>query len=312
MWRQSGTAAIRRRSTVSAEPVRRRQSFPMDIFTTIGELKSTVREWRRQGVVTGFVPTMGNLHDGHLSLINVARSRADRVVASIFVNPLQFGDGEDYSGYPRTEERDKALLVDNGCDALFMPEVRELYPEGGVPVTIVEVPDLSNVLCGAHRPGHFRGVTTVVAKLFNLVEPDLAVFGEKDYQQLVIIRRMVEDLCFPVEVVGAPTGREADGLAMSSRNQYLTESQRQTAPALHRELLSAARALSEGERGFGEVCDQALAALWEEGFKPDYFEIRRASDLAEPGEADKQLVILVAARLGRARLIDNERVTIPG
>lgn len=284
----------------------------MDLYTTIGELKSAVRAWRREGLIIGFVPTMGNLHDGHLSLINVARTRADRVVASIFVNPLQFGEDEDYSSYPRTEERDKTLLADNGCDALFMPEVRELYPEGGMPVTIVEVPDLSNVLCGAHRPGHFRGVTTVVAKLFNLVEPDLAVFGEKDYQQLVIIRRMAEDLCFPVEIVGAPTGREDDGLAMSSRNQYLTESERHVAPALHRELLKAARALSEGERDFGKICDQALADLWEEGFKPDYFEIRRASDLAEPEAADRQLVVLVAARLGRARLIDNERVTTPG
>jgi len=282
----------------------------MDTYTKIGELKSAVRAWRREGLVIGFVPTMGNLHAGHLSLINVARSRADRVVASIFVNPLQFGEGEDYSSYPRTEERDNALLEENGCDAVFMPAATELYPESGMPVTIVEVPELSNILCGAHRPGHFRGVATVVAKLFNLVEPDLAVFGEKDYQQLVVIRRMVEDLCFPVEIVGAPTGRERDGLAMSSRNQYLTESERDIAPALHRELLLAVKALSEGERDFGKICDQALAALWEEGFKPDYFEIRRAADLGEAGEADRQLVILVAARLGRARLIDNERVDL--
>ncbi len=282
----------------------------MDTYTKIEELKSAVRAWRREGLVIGFVPTMGNLHEGHLSLINVARSRADRVVASIFVNPLQFGEDEDYSSYPRTEGRDKVLLDENGCDALFMPAVRELYPESGMPVTIVEVPELSNILCGAHRPGHFRGVATVVAKLFNLVEPDLAVFGEKDYQQLVVIRRMVEDLCFPVEVVGAPTGREDDGLAMSSRNQYLTESERQMAPALHRELMRAAKVLREGERDFEKICDEALAVLWEEGFKPDYFEIRRAADLAEAGESDTQLVILVAARLGQARLIDNERVDL--
>jgi pantoate--beta-alanine ligase len=282
----------------------------MDVYTTIEDLKSAVRAWRREGLVIGFVPTMGNLHEGHLSLINVARSRADRVVASIFVNPLQFGEGEDYSSYPRTEERDRALLEENGCDAVFLPAVRELYPERGMPVTIVEVPELSNILCGAHRPGHFRGVATVVAKLFNLVEPDLAVFGEKDFQQLVVIQRMVEDLCFPVEIVGAPTGREDDGLAMSSRNQYLSESERQIAPALHRELEHAAKALSEGERDFAKICDRVLAALWEEGFKPDYCEIRRAADLAEAGEADRELVILVAARLGRARLIDNERIDL--
>lgn len=283
----------------------------MEIFTKIEELKVAVREWRRGGQVIGFVPTMGNLHDGHLSLINMARQRADKVIASIFVNPLQFGEGEDYSNYPRTEDRDRVLLDKNGCGALFMPAVTELYPEGGLPVTIVEVPGLSNILCGAHRPGHFRGVTTVVAKLFNLVEPDLAVFGEKDYQQLVIIRRMVEDLCFPVEIVPAPTGREDDGLAMSSRNQYLTESDRQTAPALYRELDRAARAVGDGDREFGKLCDRAVAALWEEGFRPDYFEIRRASDLADVGPEDKDLVIVAAARLGKARLIDNVRVQLP-
>ncbi len=283
----------------------------MEIFAKIEELKVAVREWRRDGKVIGFVPTMGNLHDGHLSLINMARQRADQVIASIFVNPLQFGEGEDYSNYPRTEDRDRALLEKNGCDALFMPTVKELYPEGGLPVTIVEVPGLSNILCGAHRPGHFRGVTTVVAKLFNLVEPDLAVFGEKDYQQLVIIRRMVEDLCFPVEIVPAPTGRENDGLAMSSRNQYLTESERQTAPALYRELDRASRAVADGDREFAKLCDRAVAALWEEGFQPDYFEIRRAADLAEIGPDDRDLVIVTAARLGKARLIDNLRVQLP-
>jgi pantoate--beta-alanine ligase len=283
----------------------------MDIYSRIEELRATVRGWRRDGQVIGFVPTMGNLHDGHLSLIDMARQRADRVVASIFVNPLQFGEGEDFSSYPRTEERDRRLLEDNGCDGLFMPAVKELYPEGGMPVTIVEVPELSNILCGAHRPGHFRGVTTVVAKLFNLVEPDLAVFGEKDYQQLVVIRRMVEDLCFPVEIVPAPTGREPDGLAMSSRNQYLTESERRTAPSMYRELQRVARVISEGERDLGKACDAAVAALWEEGFRPDYFEVRRASNLAEVGADDRDLVILAAARLGRARLIDNVRLRLP-
>jgi pantoate--beta-alanine ligase len=198
----------------------------MELYRSFAELRTAVRAWKRDGLVVGFVPTMGNLHDGHLSLIHQARNRSDRVVASIFVNPLQFGEGEDFSSYPRTEERDLALLADAGCDGLFLPTVEEMYPEGGMPITIVEVPGLSNVLCGAHRPGHFRGVTTVVAKLFNLVDPDIAVFGAKDYQQLVLIQRMVEDLCFPVEIVPAPTGREADGLAMSSRNQYLGADER--------------------------------------------------------------------------------------
>jgi pantoate--beta-alanine ligase len=253
---------------------------------------------------------MGNLHDGHLSLIRKARERSDRVVASIFVNPLQFGEGEDFDGYPRTESRDQSLLIENGCDALFAPAVTELYPEGGMPVTIVEVPQLSNILCGAHRPGHFRGVATVVAKLFNLVEPDLAVFGEKDYQQLVVIRRMVEDLCFPVEIVPATTGREPDGLAMSSRNQYLTDNERAIAPVLFAELRKAVEALGSGKQTPEELCRAGLAALEEAGFRPDYFEIRRASDLAQVGEDDLRVVIMAAAWLGRARLIDNIQVDL--
>jgi pantoate--beta-alanine ligase len=252
---------------------------------------------------------MGNLHDGHLSLIHQATERADKVVASIFVNPLQFGEGEDYSTYPRTEERDRALLADAGCDGLFLPTVEEMYPEGGLPVTIVEVPGLSNVLCGAHRPGHFRGVTTVVAKLFNLVDPDIAVFGAKDYQQLVLIQRMVDDLCFPVEIVPAPTGREDDGLAMSSRNQYLTEEERATAPVLFRELSRVAGTVSGGGDARG-ACDQAFATLEAAGFRPDYLEVRRASDLAKPSDGDRELVVLAAAWLGRARLIDNVRFSL--
>jgi pantoate--beta-alanine ligase len=228
-------------------------------------------------------------------------------VASIFVNPLQFGEGEDFSSYPRTEERDLALLADAGCDGLFLPTVEEMYPEGGMPITIVEVPGLSNVLCGAHRPGHFRGVTTVVAKLFNLVDPDIAVFGAKDYQQLVLIQRMVEDLCFPVEIVPAPTGREADGLAMSSRNQYLGADERVTAPLLYGELKQVAEAVSGGEADLAAVCRRAVDALECAGFRPDYVEVRRASDLAVPDAGDADLVVLAAAWLGKARLIDNVR-----
>jgi len=282
----------------------------VDIYKNISELRTAVRSWRKEGQVIGFVPTMGNLHDGHLSLIRKARERSDRVVASIFVNPLQFGEGEDFDGYPRTEKRDQGLLIEHGCDALFTPAVAELYPEGGMPVTIVEVPQLSNILCGVNRPGHFRGVATVVAKLFNLVEPDLAVFGEKDYQQLVVIRRMVEDLCFPVEIVPAPTGREPDGLAMSSRNQYLTEVERAIAPGLFAELRKAVEALGSGKQAPDEICRAGHAALEQAGFRPDYFEIRRASDLAQLREDDLRVVIMAAAWLGRARLIDNIQVDL--
>lgn len=281
----------------------------MDLYRSFAELRTAVRAWKREGLVVGFVPTMGNLHDGHLSLIHQATDRADKVVASIFVNPLQFGEGEDYSTYPRTEERDQALLADAGCDGLFLPTVEEMYPEGGLPVTIVEVPGLSNVLCGAYRPGHFRGVTTVVAKLFNLVDPDIAVFGAKDYQQLVLIQRMVEDLCFPVEIVPAPTGREDDGLAMSSRNQYLSEEERGIAPVLYRELSHVAGTVAGGGEPRG-ACDLAIATLEAAGFRPDYVEVRRASDLAEPEEGDTELVVLAAARLGKARLIDNVRFSL--
>jgi pantoate--beta-alanine ligase len=279
----------------------------MELYRSFAELRTAVRAWKRDGLVVGFVPTMGNLHDGHLSLIHQARNRSDRVVASIFVNPLQFGEGEDFSSYPRTEERDLALLADAGCDGLFLPTVEEMYPEGGMPITIVEVPGLSNVLCGAHRPGHFRGVTTVVAKLFNLVDPDIAVFGAKDYQQLVLIQRMVEDLCFPVEIVPAPTGREADGLAMSSRNQYLGADERVTAPLLYGELKQVAEAVSGGEADLAAVCRRAIDALECAGFRPDYVEVRRASDLAVPDAGDADLVVLAAAWLGKARLIDNVR-----
>lgn len=284
----------------------------MQVFETIAELRQHVAHWRRTGQPIGFVPTMGNLHAGHLSLIRQARARADRVVASIFVNPLQFGEGEDFQAYPRTEEEDRRLLLEHGCDALFLPTVTEMYPEGGTPVTVVEVPELSNILCGAFRPGHFRGVATVVAKLFNLVQPDLAVFGEKDYQQLVVIKRMVEDLCFPVTIVPAPTGRERDGLAMSSRNRYLTAEDRRIAPALFRQLSRVAGAIAAGEGDLAGLCREALATLEGKGFRPDYFEVRRASDLAEPEAGDRDLVVLVAARLGRARLIDNVRVRRPG
>ena len=222
-------------------------------LTTVGAVRAQVLAWRAQGLKVGFVPTMGNLHAGHMSLLAAARFRADRVIASIFVNPLQFGQGEDYNQYPRTPEEDARLLQGAQCDALFMPEVAELYPEGGTQATLVSVRGLADVLCGAFRPGHFDGVATVVAKLFGIVQPDVAVFGEKDFQQFVIIRRMTRELAIPVEVVGAPTVRAADGLALSSRNRYLSSEERARAPAIHRALLRAAERLGAGERDLASV-----------------------------------------------------------
>ena len=211
----------------------------MKTYETAAALGADVTRWKDAGEIVSFVPTMGNLHGGHLALVDLARARADRVVVSIFVNPLQFGPEEDYAAYPRTIDDDRALLVDAGVDALFQPSDDEIYPRGEDQATFVEVPAVSDILCGAFRPGHFRGVATVVAKLFNLVQPHLSVFGAKDYQQLVVIRRMTEDLCFPLDIVACPTGREDDGLAMSSRNRYLTESGRRLAPRQHAALATA-------------------------------------------------------------------------
>ena len=218
----------------------------MQVVSTVAEVRERVRAWRAAGERITFVPTMGNLHPGHISLIELAREHGDRFVASIFVNPMQFGPNEDFNHYPRTPVRDAEMLEAAGCDLMFQPDVREMYPAGPGLATRVEVPGLSTILCGEFRPGHFEGVATVVAKLFNIVQPDVAVFGEKDFQQLTVIRRMVADLCLPVDVVGAPTMREPDGLAMSSRNQYLDAAQRALAPRLNAELQSTAAALAGG------------------------------------------------------------------
>jgi pantoate--beta-alanine ligase len=273
------------------------------------ELRAIVRNLRadRAGRVA-FVPTMGALHDGHLALVKTAREHADVVVVSIFVNPLQFGAGEDFSRYPRQIERDAALLESVGADLLFLPGVDSLFPHGQAAQSRVEVPGLSDILCGASRPGHFVGVTTIVAKLFNLVQPDVAVFGEKDFQQLAIIRRMVADLNFPLEIIGHPTTREADGLAMSSRNAYLSDDERQRAPALYVMLQNIAERIRSGQRDFELLQSEASLALQSAGFVPDYVAIRRAEDLAEPSSVENALVVLVAARLGQTRLIDNIRV----
>jgi pantoate--beta-alanine ligase len=280
----------------------------MQVVSTVAAVRERVRAWRAAGERITFVPTMGNLHPGHISLIELAREHGDRFVASIFVNPMQFGPNEDFNHYPRTPQRDAGMLEQAGCDLMFQPDVREMYPAGPGAATRVEVPGLSTILCGAFRPGHFEGVATVVAKLFNIVQPDVAVFGEKDFQQLTVIRRMVADLCLPVEVVGAPTLREPDGLAMSSRNQYLDAGQRALAPALNAELRAAAASIVGGASDIGAVEAAATARLAAAGFSVDYFTVRRVADLQPPEQGDVDLVILVAARLGKARLIDNLRV----
>jgi len=274
----------------------------------ISRLREIVSAWHGAGQRVGFVPTMGNLHAGHIALVEEARRRADRVVVSIFVNPLQFGPQEDFAAYPRTLEQDCALLAAAGTDLLFAPSVAAVYPRGQEEQTRVEVPGISDILCGSHRPGHFVGVATVVCKLFNMVQPDLAIFGEKDYQQLLVIRLMTLDLSLPVEIQGLATVREADGLAMSSRNGYLTAEERARAPALYQTLIRCGERLVAGQ-AIAEVERQASEELAAAGFGPDYVSVRRAADLGTPGEGDPELVVLAAARLGRARLIDNLRVT---
>ena len=277
----------------------------------VSELRERVAAWRAAGERIAFVPTMGNLHAGHLCLVREARARADRVVASIFVNPLQFGPSEDLDAYPRTLDEDRRLLVEAGCDLLFAPRVSEVYPRGQEAQTRVDVPGLSDILCGASRPGHFVGVATVVCKLLNMAQPDVALFGEKDFQQLLVIRRMVEDLAMPVEIVGVPTVREPDGLAMSSRNGYLTAEERRLAPALRRVLIAAGDSLRAGE-SVARVEQAALESLAAAGLRPDYLSVRRACDLASADPDDRDLIILAAAYLGRARLIDNLRVALGG
>ena len=280
----------------------------MQTVTRVTELRARVRAWRAAGDTVGFVPTMGNLHGGHMSLITLCQQRAQRSVASIYVNPLQFGLNEDFHQYPRTLEADSKLLEEAGVDLLFAPATEEVYPLGEASVTRVEVPLLSDILCGEFRPGHFAGVATVVAKLLNMVQPDVAIFGEKDFQQLTIIRRMVEDLCLPVDIVGAPTGREPDGLAMSSRNRYLTDEERSLAPAIHRLLEKTRQRVVDGADDFAALREEGMAELARLGFSPDYFEVRRAVDLGEPLPESDALVALTAARLGKARLIDNVRI----
>jgi pantoate--beta-alanine ligase len=277
----------------------------MRTIASAGELQAEVAAWRRAGRRIGLVPTMGNLHAGHYSLVRLARERADVVVASVFVNPTQFGPNEDFARYPRTPEADAAGLAAEGCDVLFLPAVDALYPYGAERSVRVSVPELSQVLEGAIRPGHFDGVATVVAKLFNLTQPDVAVFGQKDYQQLLVIRRLVRDLGYPIEVVAAPIVREANGLAMSSRNQYLDDAQRAGAGVIYA-TLKAMRDEARAGAPLGEVEARARAALERGGLVPDYAVVRAAADLGEPPPGRRDgLIGLIAARLGPTRLIDN-------
>jgi pantoate--beta-alanine ligase len=283
----------------------------LDTVTTIAAVREQVRTWHRAGLRVAFVPTMGNLHAGHVSLIEAARQHGDRFVASIFVNPMQFGPNEDYAHYPRTPRDDERMLAAAGCSLMFMPDVAEIYPNGSERATRIDVPGLSRILDGEFRPGHFEGVATIVAKLFHIVEPEVAVFGEKDFQQLTVIRRMVTELCMPVTIIGAPTVRDADGLAMSSRNQYLSAEERRKAPQIYAALQGAARRISAGDSEFASIEREGCKLLEGAGFAPDYFSVRQAADLAAPAAGVHELVILTAARLGRARLIDNVQVLRP-
>ena len=283
----------------------------MNMVKTLRELRAAIAQARAEGKQIAFVPTMGNLHAGHVSLVEIAAQRADFVVASIFVNPLQFGAGEDLDKYPRTLAADQEKLLAAGCHLLFHPDVAEIYPHGMGDQTRVSVPGVSEGLCGASRPGHFEGVATVVTKLFNMVQPDLAVFGEKDYQQLAVIRALVQDLNMPIQIIGAPTQRAEDGLALSSRNGYLSDEQRAAAPALYRGLQTIAEELRRGARDYARLIETAQAQQRTAGFIPDYLEIRNALNLRPAQIDDRHLVILTAAQLGSTRLIDNLVVELP-
>lgn len=282
----------------------------MELVKTGVPLREMLREWRRAGDHVVLVPTMGNLHEGHLSLVEVARQHAERVVVSIFVNPTQFEPGADFDEYPRTLKMDQRKLQRANADLLFVPETETMYPFGTEDATRVIVPALSKDLCGRFRPGHFDGVTSVVARLFCLVMPDVAVFGQKDYQQQMIIRRMVADLSLPIDIESAATQREPDGLARSSRNQYLTEDERRIAPLLYGTLQGMARDLQAGKRNYDELESQAMRALTDAGFAPDYVAIRRTENLEAPDRDTDELVVLAAVRLGRTRLIDNVLVEV--
>lgn len=283
----------------------------MQIYHRVAPLRQALAEARAQGRTIAFVPTMGNLHEGHMQLVRLAHQRCDLVIVSIFVNPLQFGLNEDWEKYPRTMEADIAKLEAERCDFLFHPSETEIYPNGMADQTRVVVPTMTDILCGASRPGHFEGVTTVVSKLFNIVQPDQAVFGVKDYQQLAIIRRMVEDLCIPVEIVGAPIARDSDGLALSSRNSFITPAERPRAIRLYQVLCWCRDEIADnGRRDFTALEDEAVRRIQDAGFRPDYVSIRNARTLELAAHDDDEITVLGALYTEGARLIDNVTLTL--
>ena len=279
----------------------------MQTTQDITELRSKIKKWRQQGLKVAFVPTMGNLHQGHITLVEKAVSLADKVVSSIFVNPMQFGANEDIDNYPRTMAADQNKLIAAGCDLLFTPTADIIYPKGLDKQSYVEVPNVSDGYCGESRPGHFRGVSTVVCKLFNLVQPDIACFGLKDYQQVQVIQTMVEDLSMPIEIVPVATVREANGLALSSRNNYLTDEEKKIAPALAQNIQWLAKEIANNSDFIG-LAKKAASYIDNAGMKTDYIHICHARTLQPASEDDKELVILAAAHCGKARLIDNLQV----
>ena len=282
----------------------------MKVIDSTAALRELIGDWKRSGLSVGFVPTMGNLHDGHLKLVKRAKAHNDKVIVSIFVNPMQFGKNEDLDAYPRTIEQDKAKLIAEGTDAVFLPSVADMYPAGLDAQTFVEVPGISDVLCGASRPGHFRGVATVVSKLFNMVQPDDAFFGEKDFQQLAVIRTMARDLSMAVTIHGIPTEREASGLAMSSRNGYLSEEEKATASEIYQAMQRMKLAIEKGNKNFDELEASAVADLEVKGFRNDYVKVVNASTFMPASATDTHLVIVVALFMGKTRLIDNIQVHV--
>jgi pantoate--beta-alanine ligase len=282
----------------------------MNVVETVSDLQAQIKHARAAGKKVGFVPTMGSLHEGHMMLIDKAVEDCDFVVSSIFINPLQFNDIDDLGRYPRTFDADRELLTKHNCDLLYFPSIDEMYPHGQDAQTTVSVPVVSQGLCGDSRPGHFDGMATVVIKLFHMVAPDASFFGEKDFQQLAVIRKMVGDLNLPFDVVGVATCRETSGLAMSSRNHYLSPEEKATASNLFRLLTDISAAITSGNTGYLTLCKNGNTELASLGFEPDYLEIRNADTLAPASSQDKNLVILVAAILGKARLIDNLKLTL--
>ncbi|MEL7310906.1 MAG: pantoate--beta-alanine ligase [Pseudomonadota bacterium] len=284
----------------------------MEVIQSVAVLREQLQAWRDTGERIAFVPTMGNLHEGHLSLVRQAKTAADRVVVSIYVNPTQFGAGEDFGAYPRTLAEDCQKLLQVGTNLVFTPDEDAMYPFGVRRATTVSVPGITSVLDGRHRPGHFDGVASVVCRLFAMVAPDVALFGQKDYQQVLVIRHMVRDLSLPIHVVKVPTERADDGLALSSRNQYLTQDERAVAPMIYQELQRIGEALRAGDRQYKKLRVEARATLEEAGFLPDYVTIRDPKTLKKSKPEDREWVVLAAATLGKARLIDNLEVAVAG